>query len=76
MAQLISVRRNGTDGRHYARFSATFSGDPTDAEVMEAQKKAGYHPAGYGGPYRVEKSPGAPGSGHTVVLWECSGSCD
>lgn len=37
--------------------------------VYELQKKVGYHPMGYDGPWAVSREDG-------VTTWQCSASCD
>lgn len=80
MATLIEVKRTGHKPRNRYHgdivFTARFSGGrPTAEEVAAAQLAAGYHPAGYGGPWDV-KTAEAVTPGEWVATFQCADSCD
>lgn len=54
-------------------FKATFDLHPTDEDIENAQQKAGYHSAGYGGPSGIVRNVVANG---VVVRWWCFASSD
>lgn len=77
MAQLISVQKDSN--RIVARriaFRATFMGIPLMQDAAEAQQKAGYHPAGYGGPMDLKAVPSPLGGGKYEATWTCFDNCD
>lgn len=45
----------------------------TDEEVKDLQLKAGFHPAGYGGPWQIDR---VVRNKINVTSWHCAGSCD
>ena len=49
-------------------------GDLTTAEIGIVQDKIGYHPDGYGGPNRIERSQLEMGV--VRYTWSCYASCD
>jgi len=72
MAKVEDVHKTGQTGnrpRDRIYFEARFDGPPEASDVSEAQKKAGYHPGGYGGPQDVRVV------GNTATWW-CAASCD
>lgn len=73
MAKLIEVKKTGKT-KNRVTFKATFEGIPLSNEVTEAQQKAGYHPAGYGGPMSIVSVP--IGEGKYETTFECFDSCD
>jgi len=81
---LLHVERTATDGYRYAKFKAIFElidgSMPTKQEVTAAQLQAGYHPAGYGGPYDIvhvkNSAPRDPAVPTCETTFRCSGSCD
>lgn len=66
--------RTYTDGQSVARFEMVTDKEPTGKEVEEQQLKDGYHPDGYGGPWKIVTKPREDGK--FVTTWECLGSCD
>lgn len=78
MAKLIEVKRVGWrpagSSSGYNQFRAVFEGKPEPGQVADAQDQAGYHPAGYGGPYRTGETENEDGT--YTVMFECSNSCD
>lgn len=77
---LLRVSRMGTDGASYTVFYAQFEQgtEPTNDQLSLAQIKAGYHPAGYGGPWKihVRKLVSRFRKVTWDVTWEASGNCD
>jgi hypothetical protein len=77
MANLKEVKKlhstgNSVSSRIY--FEATFDGEPTNEEIAQAQIKASYHPAGYGGPMVGERVD--MGDGTWRISFACFASCD
>jgi hypothetical protein len=58
---------------HLYHFVATFKEEPNNQDVAIAQNKAGYHPAGYGGPY-IGKT--VQDNGKWIVTFHCHDNCD
>ena len=54
-------------------FEAVFDSKPTDADICEAQIKAGYHPGGYGSPRQIRIKE--VGDCFTST-WCCHANCD
>lgn len=54
-------------------FEAISDTKPADAEIVEAQKELGYHPAGYGGPNGIKTTEE---NGQFKTVWCCWSSCD
>lgn len=48
--------------------------EPNETEVAYAQIRLQYHPAGYGGPWSIQREKLPDGTFKTT--WCCSGSCD
>ncbi len=72
----IYVKRTGRTGHGVGDdiiWEAMFPSDPSEEDVKEAQKSAGYHPAGYGGPSKIIYQKLAEG---VRVTWRCFASCD
>jgi len=67
----VKTRRAGNSNVY---FSGESDAPPTDAEVGEAQSRAGYSPWGYGGPWGVQTFE-REGGGY-VTTWRCAASCD
>jgi hypothetical protein len=66
----IGTVRRGMRGQ--LTFEAEFESPPTDYDVTQAQIKAGFDPAGYGGPYDIRKmNPEG-----TIVRFRCASTCD
>lgn len=70
---VISEKRTYADGFRVTRFELVTDDKPSPREVSDSQIRLGYHPAGYGGPYRIDSRETMNG---WVTIWECSGSCD
>jgi hypothetical protein len=60
-------------GGHTMRFEALFKTYPDLKEISDVQKANGYHPAGYGGPWRLIIEEHA--EGHSAI-WYCSDNCE
>jgi hypothetical protein len=76
MSIIGKVKRTGQTGHRTSDnifFEAVFDCDPNIEDVYEAQKIAGYHPGGYGGPGDIRKKQVAD---CFVVTWCCYASCD
>lgn len=69
---LLSVNKIDHRNRKY-HFKAVFQGLPLMQDVTDAQKKAGYHPAGYGRPMDVKSVP--IGDEKFETTWCCFDSC-
>lgn len=70
-----NVTRNfsGNSNRNRLVFNADFDSAPDKGDIAEAQIQAGYHPAGYGGPWDIAITQ------HGNVFsaqWSCSNSCE
>ncbi len=74
MANLLGVKRVGGGGGVNYKFEALFDSHPSSDEVAEAQEKAGFHPAGYGGPFNVHET--STPEGNKKVTFECWHTCD
>lgn len=73
MIRGVKISRYGSGIAGRVLFEGVSDREPTEDEIQQAQIEAGYHPAGYGGPWYVcfeeEK-------GEWKVRWTCAGSCD
>ena len=54
-------------------FRADFDASPDKSDIAEAQIQAGYHPAGYGGPWDIKIEQ--HGNVYSAQ-WSCSNSCE
>ena len=54
-------------------FSMTTDRSPTDDEVAQAQRVAGFDPIGYGNPGAIQRTEERPGEHYT--FWRCSNYC-
>lgn len=66
--------RTYTNGGSVAKFEMVTDKEPTGAEVEAQQIKDGYHPIGYGGPWKVHTKQREDGK--FITTWESLGSCD
>jgi hypothetical protein len=69
MAKRLSVEHSRQGKR--IRFTAKFLGIPLLDDASAAQEKAGYHPAGYGGPMDLTAKPTGK-DGEYEATWTCN----
>jgi hypothetical protein len=61
------------------RYEATFTEEPTDEDVRDAQNSLGYNTAGYGGPYNIRRThilADTSGAEYWKVTWISMATCD